>query len=236
MNGTNTNSCACCGGLLSNGVAALANTEWVISGTADFTGDCNNDILWTMPGTTNVLLWTMEGESLIATNWLPQLSNSASSYGVVGTGDFNGDGKPDLLITNAFDTIIRLMNGTKWIQDIAITNGAPTLNSQMVGVGDFLGNGQSDILWRDYSTGSNYVWMMQGTSLWGQSNYWSMTDLNWQIQGIGDFNGGGKADIVWRHATSGSNVIWLTSSPFGGYTNVVLPQIRSTNWAIAGPK
>jgi len=30
-------------------------------------------------------------------------------------------------------------------------------------VGDFNGDGRADILWRNSSTGENYVWLMNGT-------------------------------------------------------------------------
>jgi hypothetical protein len=142
MNGTNWDGC-------SNGLPSMP-TNWVISGTADFTGDCNNDILWTMPGTTNVLLWTMQGPSFISSNWLPALSNSFFSYGIVGTGDFNGDGRTDLVITNSATIQIRLMTGTNWVQDITITNNPPASSAQIVGVGEFTNSEQADILWRDY--------------------------------------------------------------------------------------
>ncbi|MGA2177505.1 MAG: VCBS repeat-containing protein [Verrucomicrobiota bacterium] len=234
MNGTNTNSCSCCGTLSSNGLPSMP-AGWVISGTADFTGDCNNDILWTMPGTTNVLLWMMQGPSFISSNWLPALGNS--SYGIVGTGDFSGDGKADIVITNSFGPVIRFMDGTSKISDIPITNLPPTSTAKVVGVGDFTGSGQTDILWRDYTTGNNFVWVMQGTNVIGTNDLASQGDANWQVQGVGDFNGDGIADILWRHAQAGSNQLWLTSSLLGtNYTNVVMPQLTNLNWAIAGPK
>jgi hypothetical protein len=52
MNGTTFEEC-------SNGPPPLTNTSWVISSAAVLNGDCNNDIVWTMPGTTNLLLWTI---------------------------------------------------------------------------------------------------------------------------------------------------------------------------------
>jgi hypothetical protein len=233
---TNTNNITTCGPLASNGLVPLSG-GWVISGTADFTGDCNNDILWAMPGTTNVLLWTMMGPSFICSNWLAALSNSASTYGIAGTGDFNGDGKPDIVITNAFGTTIRLMNGTQWIQDIPLSNGPPASAAQVVGVGEFTGSEQADILWRDYTSGSNFLWVMQGTNVLGTTNLVKQADVNWQIQGVGDFNGDGVADILWRHAVTGSNEIWLTSNPLStNYTPVVLPQVTNLNWVIAGPR
>ena len=182
-------------------------------------------------GTTNVLLWTMMGPSFISSNWLKALPDSSSS--IVGTGDFNGDGKADLLITNFNSIKIRLMNGTNWIQDISLTNTPLVATAKIVGVGDFTGSGQADILWRDYIHGTNFIWMMNGANYSTTAQIDSETDTNWQIQGVGDFNGDGLADIVWRHATTGSNRVWLTTSTL---TNVSLPQLTNLNWAIGGPK
>jgi hypothetical protein len=190
-----------------------------------------------MPGTTNVLLWTMQGPSFISSNWLPALSNSFFSYGIVGTGDFNGDGRTDLVITNSATIQIRLMTGTNWVQDITITNNPPASSAQIVGVGEFTNSEQADILWRDYTTGSNFLWIMQGTNVLGTTNLAKLGDTNWRVQGVGDFNGDGIADIVWRHAVTGSNEIWLTSNPLStNYTPVILSQLANLNWAIAGPK
>ena len=200
MDGTNTVNT--CGPLVSNWLPPMP-AGWTMAGTADFTGNGNNDILWTMPGTTNVLLWTMMGPSFISSNWLRALPPGIPQYGVAGTGDFNGDGKPDILLTNSSGPTIRLMNGTQFVQDIPLSQVPLVATAKIVGVGDFTGSGQADILWRDYIHGTNFIWMMNGTNYSTTAQIDSETDTNWQIQGVGDFNGDGLADIVWRHATSG---------------------------------
>jgi hypothetical protein len=240
MDATNTNSCS--GAAVTIPLATMSNTNWVISGTADFTGDCNNDILWTMPGTTNLLLWTMMGPSFITSNWMPALP---TGYGVAATGDFNGDGKTDLVLTNstANQFVIWLMNGTTLLMNgggpmtNVVTNAWPGTSPKIVGAGPFDGGEQADILFRD-SAGSNYVFNMSGTNYNGFTTTLSAeTNLNWQIVGVGDFNGDGIADIVWRNPTAGSNAIWLTSSPLSStYTDVALISLAGMSWTVGGPK
>src|SRR2546427_9497397 len=84
----------------------------------------------------------------------------------------------------------------------------PALNCQVAGVGDFNGDGRADILWRYSSTGENYVYLMNGTTITGEG-YLAEADLNWQVAGVGDFNGDGKADILWRNSSTGENYVYL---------------------------
>jgi hypothetical protein len=129
------------------------------------------------------------------------------------------------------------MSGTNFLEDVIVAESWPAAGSKLVGVGEFTGTEQAHILWRDYTTGSNFIWLMQGTVVSNIVPLQNVTDTNWQIQGVADYNGDGIADILWRHAVTGSNEIWLTSNPLGtSYTNVVLPQLTNVNWTIAGPK
>lgn len=59
----------------------------------------------------------------------------------------------------------------------------PDPSWQIVGVGDFYGNGKADILWRNVSTGENYMWLMNGLSVSSSGSVQAIGDLNWQIVG-----------------------------------------------------
>jgi hypothetical protein len=151
------------------------------------------------------------GVSIIGGASLPSVSDL--NWQIRGTGDFNGDGKVDILWRYAGSggaNAVWYMNGT------TLTGGASLpsvsdLNWQIVGTGDFNGDGQVDILWRyNGSGGANAVWYMNGTTLTGAASLPSVSDLNWQIVGTGDFNGDGQVDILWRYNGSGGyNTIWL---------------------------
>jgi hypothetical protein len=67
---------------------------------------------------------------------------------------------------------------------------------KIVGVADFNGDGKPDILWRNISTGENYLWYMNEATYLGTEALYPMTDQNWKIVGTGDFNSDGKADIL----------------------------------------
>src|SRR5204863_358820 len=74
---------------------------------------------------------------------------------------------------------------------------------------DFSGDGHSDVLWRNTSTGENYIYLMNGLTIASQGSINAVSDQAWQVKGIGDFDGDGKADLLWRNTSTGENYIWL---------------------------
>jgi hypothetical protein len=106
-----------------------------------------------------------------------------------------------------------------------------------VGTGDFNGDGNTDILWRNYSTGENAVWLMNGTTELNSVYLRTIpTNLNWDIVGTGDFNGDGNTDILWRNYSTGENAIWLMNGTTE-LNSVFLRTIPTNlNWDIVGPK
>lgn len=75
------------------------------------------------------------------------------------------------------------------------------------GFGGFNGDGWSDVLWRNSSTGTNFIDTMNGSSIAASAVV--EPDQNWKIAAIGDCNSDGKADIFWRSSTTGSNVSYF---------------------------
>jgi len=96
---------------------------------------------------------------------------------------------------------------------------------------DYNGDGKSDILYRQVSTGRNFIKLMNGRKLLSQG-FAGRLPTSWTIAGNGDYNGDGKSDILYRQASSGRIYIKLMngrkllSQGFAGR----LP----TSWTIAG--
>src|SRR5262249_49843849 len=130
-----------------------------------------------------------------------------ASFNVAGIGDFDGDGKRDILWRSASGELDDwTMNGPVISSSAQLTfNGAvvrPDASFSIAGVGDFNGDGKSDILWRSTS-GAVIEWQMNGSVIasagFVTSNGAAVSvAASWHIVETGDFDGNGTSDILWR--------------------------------------
>ena len=141
----------------------------------------------------------------------------ASPWTVGGVGDFDGNGKADILWRNANtgDAVISLMNaGGTAIASSTLAATVPTTWS-VAGIGDFSASGRAGVLWRDTSPGNTVVSLVgpTGNAIASSTNV-AVLGSPWTVALVGDFNGTGRSDILWRNTTSGAVV--LSSMAVGG--------------------
>jgi hypothetical protein len=149
---------------------------------------------------------------------------------VVGTGDFDGDGKADFVWRNSVtgENYLYLMQGLTVAGEGYIRTVA-SASWTVVGTGDFDGDGRADILWRNSATGENYIYPMQGLAIKeGEGYIRTVADQNWQVVSVGNFDGNiapATADILWRNLSTGENYLFpmsgLAIQPSEGYLRTV---------------
>ncbi len=167
---------------------ATQAAPWVVAGVADFNNDGNVDILWRNPNTNtnNTFVWYMNGATRTSSSAF--LDNISSQWVVGGVGDFNGDGKPDIIWrnrnANANNIAIWYMNGITTASTGTLVDMAqPWI---IAGVADFNKDGKLDLLWRDptMATNNTLVWYMNGATRTSVSATLTPNlGTNWQIVG-----------------------------------------------------
>jgi hypothetical protein len=187
-----------------------AGTDWNIAGTGDFNGDGRDDVLW-------------RNDSGAVTNWLGQAngsfaSNFANSYGevdnswdIAGTGDFNGDGRDDVLWRNHSGAVTNWLGQANggFASNFANAHVAVDNSWHIAGTGDFNGDGRDDVLWRnDSGAVTNWLGQANGGFVGNFENAATHAATNWHIAGTGDFNGDGRDDVLWR-SDNGDITNWL---------------------------
>jgi hypothetical protein len=229
------------------GSPAMPDASWSVAGIGDFNGDGKSDVLW--HNTNGTLVdWSMNGSQITASQAITLQGHIASpdaSWSIAGIGDFNGDGKSDILWRNTNGTLIDwTMNGSQITASQSLTlqgaQASPDASWSIAGIGDFNGDGKSDILWRNTS-GTLIDWTMNGSQITSSRQVALggspvMPDSSWSIVGIGDFNGDGKSDILWRN-TNGTLIDWtMNGSQVASIQEVMLqgsPAMPDASWQIA---
>jgi hypothetical protein len=127
------------------------------------------------------------------------------------SGDFDGDGKADLLWVNRTTRMVAvwLMNGAA-VRSGANVRALADANWQVAGIGDFDHDGKSDLLLRQQASGALRVWLMNGASVRSETNIGSMADPQ-RLAATGDLDGDGNADLVWYNASSRVLTLWRLS-------------------------
>ena len=143
------------------------------------------------------------------------------------TGDFNNDGKADVMWRNVTGAVsLWTMDGATITSNVAM----PTIDNtwRFQSLGDFNGDHKSDVLWRHVS-GQIVFWQMDGATIKDNQPLQAQVDLSWHVMGTGDFNGDGKTDVVWRH-NSGFVSLW-TMDGYNIAANNAVADITN-NWQI----
>ena len=133
-------------------------------------------------------------------------------YELVGVGDFNGDGKDDVMLRNTMpdtvdgetitgagdvfvfltDTRENVIAGNRPAEGIVYT-GCATDGWDVVGIGDFNGDGIDDVV---ISDGTDLAgWQVSNGQRTEDLWFGSLTD-GWKFAGVGDFDADGNDDIL----------------------------------------
>ncbi|MBW4697029.1 MAG: VCBS repeat-containing protein [Aphanocapsa lilacina HA4352-LM1] len=165
-------------------LTAVSDSNWRIRGAGDFNGDGSPDIVWRNFATGANVLWLMNGVTLDSTVSLPAVGLDWIIYGSGGA-DYDNNGTPDIVWRNTKTgaNSIWLMDGPAYSASASLPAVTPNVGWEPNAFGDYSGDGKPDIIWRNYRTGVNTLWLLDGTNFTMSLSLPAVGDLNWEMEG-----------------------------------------------------
>jgi trimeric autotransporter adhesin len=218
------------------GIANGTSTSNSIA-VGDFNGDGNLDLVETCASLDDqpcnlLLIQFGNGDgTFMQSAGIPGIPLDFSGSQSVAVGDFNGDGKPDLAVTNSgangVNVFLNSESGFSAMAASPATGDSPT----SVAAADFNGDGKLDLAVANF--GSNNVTILLGN---GDGTFTAAaspaTGMAPNSLAVGDFNGDGIPDLAVANAGS-SNVTILLGNGDGSFTAAVSPAADTGSTSVA---
>ena len=165
----------------------------IVPRLVDFNGDGIADMLMRRADG-NLAMYLMNNFQITAAQVLGVIG---TEWKLLASGDFNGDGRSDMLYRRTSDGMLALylMNGFNIIA--AQLMGAVGPDWNQAGVGDFNGDGRRDLVLRRSSDGLVAIYLLDGFNIIGAQIIGAI-GTEWSLIGASDFDGDGKADFLMR--------------------------------------
>jgi len=183
----------------------------------DIDGDGRSDLLLENRSFNLSAYWIMDGAapSRYSPAFTPPIDHVQAA-----TGDFNGDGKLDIVWATPYAFTGPVPPGSApptklkmWLGDgngfTSVNIGDNAAGWAVSGAGDIDGDGKSDLLLLNAALRYFAYWTMDGARVAGYSAVFARP-VDTVLATTGDFNGDGKLDLVWEKLEGGDSM-WLGS-------------------------
>jgi hypothetical protein len=160
----------------------------------DVDGDGRSDLIWRSPATSYFETWIMNGSMFSRASGYSMMTDQR----ILTSGDFNGDGKVDLVATNSANALQMWIGSGSWFTPVSMgrTFGA---GWKPIGNVDVDADGKSDLIWVNEGTSYFETWLMDGAVLASARGLNLANDS--RIMTAGDFNADGRADLLISDST-----------------------------------
>jgi hypothetical protein len=223
-----------------------ASTSFTVTVTAplpavrvkgDLNGDGKSDILFEDNGGF-VAAWLMNGTTLQSAAFLTPSNVGDAAWRISASGDFNRDGKEDVLYQHTDGTLaVWFMDGNLGMTAASLLNPANPgdRNWRVAGTADLNKDGNTDLLFQ-HTDGTLAAWFMDGVNLTSASllNPSHPGDAGWRIVGAGDLNADGKDDLIFQH-NDGTLATWFMNGTSLSSATLLNPSHPGdVNWRVVG--
>ncbi|URD60728.1 FG-GAP-like repeat-containing protein [Sphingomonas sp. KRR8] len=216
----------------SGAVYALA-TAWHIVGTGDVNGDGRADLVLSN-GNGQLTDWLGQADGTFFSNHQLASYVLPAGWSVAAMGDFDGDGRSDLLLRLTPDGTVTEWMGQadgsfRW-NDAATNALHPAWTVE--GAADIDGDGRSDLVLRNTVTGvvTDWIALADGSFASNHAKASYALDAAWKVEQIGDYNGDGMSDLLLRR-TDGTVTEWLGQADGGFSWNSAVIYSLDAGWA-----
>ncbi|MBK7972906.1 MAG: VCBS repeat-containing protein [Deltaproteobacteria bacterium] len=170
----------------------------------DFDGDGHPDLVWEDQRDGSLSVWLMNGAQRLAQRPLDPSHTPGASWHVVGSGDFNGDAKADLLLQNSSTGAMKVwfMNAMHKFGEADVTPSSIADPKQVVvAVADMNGDGRPDVVRQVPGKMPMNVVFLKGASVLGQTsiNPDKASKTSAKVLGAPDLDDDGKPDFLFTN-------------------------------------
>jgi ELWxxDGT repeat protein len=203
------------------GNAFISNNQYNPTSIAvgDFNSDGKLDLVGANDGINNVSLWLNNGNfSGILGNFSGTTTfNVGSSPREIATGDFNSDGKLDVVTANLGGNNISVLLGDGNGSFGSATNfSVPLGGANDLAVADINGDGKLDLVTANLGNNTVSVLLGNGNGSFSNATNFAVGNSPLKIK-IGDFNGDGKLDIITKNSGTSNNISVLLGDGRGNF-------------------
>ncbi|HVE71219.1 MAG TPA: FG-GAP-like repeat-containing protein [Thermoanaerobaculia bacterium] len=159
---------------------AVTDLAWDLVAVADFDRDGNPDLLWRHGINGENIIWLMSNATYRASVYLPTLADQ--NWRIEGAADLTADANVDIVWRHTDGSnYVWFMSGTTRTGGQPLPSAAPGWDIEAIA--DYDGDGRADFAWRNYVTGENYMWLLNGMAVKSTAFLPRLADLNWRMSG-----------------------------------------------------
>ena len=202
-----------------------SDPQWTLILVNQLNDDQQADLVWLHPLNGELFVW-LSGDTA------PVRFAIDPAWQMVGSGDFDGDAQPEILVTHNGTSTNALI--TDLLGQAALTPFPATEDPSWspVAVADFDGDSNADLLWANQHTPDLLIWLMNGQMLAQELYLTAEQSSQYELAGLGDFDGDQSMDILWRDNVTGIPMVTLRPA-VNGAVDVELGENVSLEWQLA---
>jgi hypothetical protein len=213
------------------------NANWQIRGLSDMDGNGTLELVLHNAQLDRTAIWYLPSDGSTNLTDVKFVTRGSAIAGLqspgtnlVGVGDFDGDGKSELLFRNNLTdrTTLWKLNGAAVVQaQLLIPTGQSSWEIKLVA--DFNNDGRADIAWQNTSNGQSAIWLstagptgtITAPATAANSFLLPAPGANWSFEAAADFNHDGTNDIVLRNKVDDTLRIWTIRGGQFGTDNLI---------------